>query len=668
MYIKEDYPSMQEMISFNLRDFGKKQEKYVKDGWIRCRNYGLTSYDCINTFKVTGKELDEILEKNGELIKSAKPFMENLYELVKGTGFVVVLADVNFCVLEVIGDQESLSFLETKTDIQKGTIWDERHVGNTAISTSVIEEKPIQMSGSEHYLIELREWTCSSAPIKKKGKVIGVLNVMGYKDNTHAHTLGMVTAVTRAIESYMKINEAHKELIIKNKYQNAIVECMADGFLTIDNKGMLTFINALGAEILGIDGEESIGKNIKDLVDFDPIILKVLETGKGYQDKEFIVRDQYGVKYHFIKSAIPIRDAEGNIIGVVDSFRKIKRVHNMVRKMVGAYAKFNFEDIIGKSNKMQECIRLAKVAAKSSSNVLVYGESGTGKEMIVQSIHNASRRKNESFISINCAAIPSELIESELFGYEGGAFTGALRSGQTGKFELANGGTIFLDEIGDMPLHLQGKLLRVLQENQITRVGGTDVIDIDVRIVSATNKNLLLECKKGNFREDLYYRLNVLNINLAPLRERKEDIGALAYHFIRKINEKMDKNIKEISNEALNCLINYNWPGNIRELENSIERAMNICMECTIQIEHLSEELIEEDTANNFDIFSNRKMEILNRVEGSKNISRIRTLQEIERQAIIDALKIMEGNITKAAEALNVSRNTLYNKIEKYKL
>ncbi len=232
-------------------------------------------------------------------------------------------------------------------------------------------------------------------------------------------------------------------------------------FLTIDNHGRLTFINGgVGADILGIDREKSIGKPVKDLVDFDPVILSVLETGEGYQDKEFIVRNKYGVKYHFIKSAVPIRDAEGgNMIGVVDNFRKINRVHNMVRNMVGAYGKFTFEDIIGHSNTMQETIRLAKIASRSSSNVLVYGgESGTGKEMIVQSIHNASRRKGESFVSINCAAIPGELIESELFGYEAGAFTGALKSGQTGKFELANGGTIFLDEIGDMPLHLQGEI------------------------------------------------------------------------------------------------------------------------------------------------------------------------------------------------------------------
>lgn len=663
MYAREEeFPLHKFSSLLNLANFEKRQKKHVIDAWKRCQDYGLMPYDKTKTPKLTDEELENILKENEKLIQASKPFIENLYSLIKGTGFVVILTDEKGCLLEVLGDDEPLRILADRIDVEKGAVWDERYVGNTAITTSIIEGKPIQISGKEHYLMSLKEFTCSSSPIRKDGKIIGALNVKGYDDNSHAHTLGMVAATTKAIESYMDIDEAHNELIIKNKYQNAIVECISDGFLTIDSYGILTYINAVGADILGIDREKSIGKHVKELVDFDPVILSVLETGEGYQDKEFIVRNKYGVKYHFIKSATPIKDEEGNIVGVVDSFRKIKRVHTMVRKMVGAYGKFTFEDVIGNSAKMQETIRLAKIAAKSSSNVLVYGESGTGKEMIVQSIHNASRRSKESFVSINCAAIPGELIESELFGYEGGAFTGALKSGQTGKFELANGGTIFLDEIGDMPLHLQGKLLRVLQENQITRVGGTDVLDIDVRIISATNKNLLKECKKGNFREDLYYRLNVLNINIPPLRERKEDIELLVYHFISKINQNMDKKVKGITNEALDILMDYDWPGNVRELENVIERAMNICMTDKIGVEHISGDLIdrhEQDAIllNKDIIYDKDKME---------DKDQIKTLEEIEREAIINALRVTKGNISRSAEGLGISRNTLYNKMEKY--
>lgn len=665
MYVEEYISEEQEITSFDLARIKENPKKHVLDGWARCREYGLAPYDYVYANKLTGIELENVLLENRELIQAARPFMENLYSLVKGTGFAVILADKNGCLLEIIGDEEPLNILIKKINIAKGILWEERTLGNTAITTSIMEKKPIQLSGSEHYLAVLRMFTCSSSPIRKDSKIIGALNVMGYEDKTHLHTLGMVVAATKSIESYMEMDEINNELMIKNKYQSAITECISDGFLTIDSCGNLTYINAEGADILGIDKICSIGKHIKDLVDFDPVVLDVLKTGKGYQDKEFIIRDKYGGKHHFIKSATPIKDAEGNIVGVIDNFRKIKRVHTMVRKIVGAYGKFNFDDIIGQSKKMQESIRLAKIAAKSSSNVLVYGESGTGKELIVQSIHNGSLRKNESFISINCAAIPGELIESELFGYEGGAFTGALKNGQTGKFELANGGTIFLDEIGDMPLHLQGKLLRVLQENQITRVGGSNIIDVDVRIICATNKNLLLECKRGNFREDLYYRLNVLNINIPPLRERKDDMEKLVYHFIKKINKKMNKNVNGITKGALETLMDYDWPGNVRELENTIERAINICTGNEIQLQHLVGDLIIKNEADNFPRYQDFDQNNDEKIEAK---FKIKSLDQIEREAIMRTLEITEGNITRAAEGLNISRNTLYNKLRRYEI
>ena len=251
-------------------------------------------------------------------------------------------------------------------------------------------------------------------------------------------------------------------------------------------------MNATGGRILGVDPKTAVGKFIADIVDFKPVILSVLETGQGYVDKEFMVKTGTGLK-HFIKTAIPIRDEDGNLTGVVDTFREIKRVRKMVNRMVGAQANFSFNDIIGQSPVLMDSIRLAKIAAQSSSNVLIEGESGTGKELFAQAIHNASSYCDGPFVAINCAALPRELIESELFGYEEGAFTGASRGGRPGKFELASGGTIFLDEIGDMPLDMQAKLLRVLQERRVLRLGGRHYISCDVRIIVATNKNLVQE-------------------------------------------------------------------------------------------------------------------------------------------------------------------------------
>ncbi|NMA87140.1 MAG: hypothetical protein GX968_07440, partial [Tissierellia bacterium] len=252
---KEEYLEGKFKIPFNLKNLEKNQKQHVKFAWERCKRYGLKPYDNIITFKYTGQELEKVLEDSKNLIESSKHFMENLYSLVKGTGFVIILTNEKGCLLEVIGDTKPLEELSRKLGTSIGTVWDEKYVGNTAITTSIIEGEPTQLSSGEHYLACLDGFFCSSAPIRQNGKIIGALNVMGYEDNSHAHTLAMVAAVTKSIESYMEINKANDELIIKNKYQNAIVECISDGFLTIDNHGRLTFINGVGADILGIDRE-----------------------------------------------------------------------------------------------------------------------------------------------------------------------------------------------------------------------------------------------------------------------------------------------------------------------------------------------------------------------------------------------------------------------------
>ncbi|WP_461204657.1 sigma-54-dependent Fis family transcriptional regulator [Clostridium sp. DL1XJH146] len=652
-----------EVIGKMLQDRGiDTKEDFVKRGWKRCIELEVNpdSGKCLEKYE--GERLEEILAENEELINFSYPFMGDLYSFVKGSGFVVVLTDSKFRILEVIGDLNILKDSAKKLNFVRGAVWHEKNVGNTAINTCIRERHPIQMTGDQHYCYTHKDWTCSAAPILFEDNLVGVLNVSGYADNIQLHTLGMVVAAVRAIQTKLEVEKVNSDLRLKNKFQDAIIKSVPEGMLTIDNKGILTFINVRGAEILGIDRGKAIGKHISQLLNFDAVILNVLKTQKGYIDKEFTIKTKYGQRLHFIKTAVVVRNENGELISVVETFKKIKKVHNLVNRMVGAYAKFSFDDIVGNSIQLKEAIRIAKIASKSSSNILVNGESGTGKELLVQSIHNASTRCNESFISINCAAIPSELIESELFGYEEGAFTGASKNGRPGKFELADGGTIFLDEIGEMPLHMQAKLLRVIQENQITRIGGTDFIDIDVRIISATNKDLLKESNEGNFRRDLFYRLNVLNIELPPLRKRTGDIKQLVYYFISKINDKLNKDITDISDEALQCLLEYQWPGNIRELENAIERAVNVCL--TKRIEKCDLPIyIKENRKTLFNY-----NEAVNEEIDSIETEHIKTIEELEIEAIKKAIRIKSGNVTKAAKALNITRNTLYNKAKKYSL
>jgi len=305
--------------------------------------------------------------------------------------------------------------------------------------------------------------------------------------------------------------------------------------------------------------------------------------------------------------------------------------------------RFNFEEIIGKSNSINRVLEMIKNVASTPATVLITGESGTGKELIARAIHKNSLRKDGPFVVVNCAAFSLNLLESELFGHEKGAFTGAI-SRRIGRFEMADGGTIFLDEIGEMDLSIQTKLLRVLQEKEFERVGSSKTIKVDARILTATNKDLKREVKEGRFREDLFYRINVFNIDVPPLRERKEDIPLLVEHFINKYNKILNKRVKKVSAKAMDFLIDYNYPGNIRELENIIERSIIMA----------KDEIIDE----NYFYF----------IEQERKFEKKGTLKDVEKELIIKYLIQNKGNRTKTAESLGISRRSLQNKIKEYQI
>ncbi len=640
----------------------KTYEEYVLNGWTRCEKSKTDTNSNMCFFNISAFDLNTLLTENKDLILHSEHVINSISEYVDS--FIsVMLVNKDGYIIREKKSTENYPLSSSIVNLPVGGRFTERFNGNTAMSTSIIENKPICLTGEEHYCKVYNDYSTLSAPIYTNGEIVGTLSAIGFKKNVNNHSLGMIAAAAKAISVKYEADKLNKQIIEKNKCESAIVETLTDGVLTVDKDGFVTFMNQVGAEILCTDKESSIGKHISDVVDFKPVILDVLKTGKGYIDKEFLVTKRTGEKIHFIKTAVPIKDEKGNIITVVDTFRKIKRVNKLFNELNGAYANFCFEDIIGSSIKIQDCISKAKVAARSMSNVLITGESGTGKELIAQSIHSYSDRKNQPFVSINCGAIPKELLESELFGYEPGSFTGASNKGRMGKFELSDGGTIFLDEIGEMPIDMQVKLLRVIQDRKLTRIGGNHVFDLDVRIIAATNKDLFEQCKNGGFREDLYYRINVLHVALPPLRYRKDDISDLIQHFMNKMSLKLNKEILDISPGAMNKIMNYSWPGNIRELENTIERAVNLCsghMICEedIFIENLRKEikgvsLKENMKYKNADIISESDVE---------------PLEVIEKRAIERALNISGGNITTTANLLKVTRNTIYNKMKKYNL
>jgi len=345
----------------------------------------------------------------------------------------------------------------------------------------------------------------------------------------------------------------------------------------------------------------------------------------------------------------PITD----IIKLMEELQKsntiIENLYARIGQITGS--KYSFDDLIGRSKNFKSTIEMAKKASRSDSTVLINGESGTGKELYAHAIHHSSVRRDKPFIKVNCAAIPESLLESEFFGHEKGAFTGAVRT-KLGKVELANGGTLFLDEIGDMNLFLQAKLLRIIQDMEFERVGGTQTIQVNVRFVAATNRNLKELVRKGAFREDLYYRLNVVELAVPPLRKRKDDIPELVEHLIVKFNRKLGKRVKGVSPEALQLLINYEWPGNVRELENVLERAMVVVEGDLLTHTQLSQYIGQFDS-----VFGN-------------SITEIMPLEKMEQMMLKAALArygdSLEGK-KKAAQALNISLATLYNKLKKYR-
>jgi PAS domain S-box-containing protein len=614
--------------------------------WVRCRHLGVDPGSGRCTRVLSKSELAPLLVENKLFIETTGAVFQELSELPGSFPVVIVVATKDGVILETFGDTDARKELAAELNLVPGACWREEETGNTALSMAIAAKEPVQVTGAEHYCRQYYAWSGTAAPLfSPAGQVIGVIGFFTRAEEAHPHALVLVAALARAVAGKLK---AVEQLEMQNKYQEAILESMFDGFLTIDGKGCVIHMNASGGRILGVDHKKVIGKFIGDIVDFKPVILEVLKTGKGYVDKEFMVKTSTGFK-HFMKTAVPIRDENGRITAVVDTFREIKRVRNLVNQMVGAQAQFTFADIIGNSRPIRECLRLAKMAAQSSSQVLLQGESGTGKELFAQAIHNASSRRDGPFVALNCAALPHELIESELFGYEDGAFTGASRGGRPGKFELASGGTIFFDEIGDMPLDMQAKLLRVLEEKRVVRLGGRHYINCDVRVIAATNRELAREVEIGNFRRDLYYRLNVICIPLPPLRRRGTDIELFIDHFTRQISNQLGQEPCSFAPEALQVMRSYPWPGNVRELKNIVERVLNTAPGPVITAAEVTRHLRSQS-------------------EQGVLTGELLSMEELERQAIQRALKVAGGNISRAARLLRISRNTLYNKLKKYRL
>ncbi|SMP51892.1 sigma-54-dependent Fis family transcriptional regulator [Anoxynatronum buryatiense] len=606
----------------------------------RCKKIGIQDSQVFSNKITNETELQEKFSQKRDMVLTASPYMERLIQFVKGHHFFALLTDGDGCILNAIGDDKILSEAFDLKMIP-GAYMNEENIGTNAMAIVIKTGKPVQLSGKDHFIKAYHRWTCSAAPIKDdQGNLIGVLDLTGYIDSVHPHTLGMVIAASNAIEEMLKAKEYNRLQSMNDKHIKTIFNTMPVAIVTSDLEGKIKIFNKKALDLLGSKDKQLKSKEMEKIIDEWEDVKEAICKGESLSQKVNIISLRNMFPCHL--TANPIYNPQYDSIEIVYVFEDIKKVKT--RGVHQAY--YTFDKIIGEDENFLKIVQYAKKIANSKSTILILGESGTGKEVFAQSIHNFSKRMDGPFIALNCGAIPNQLIESELFGYEEGAYTGAKKGGNIGKFESAHGGTVMLDEIGEMPLDMQIKLLRVLQEGTITRIGSQKSVHVDVRVIAASNKELKKEVELGRFRKDLFYRLNVLPLYLPPLRKRKADIPLLIKYFGKSIAENLNKRNVEIPTAYLDKIMSYHWPGNIRELENVVELIINT--------EAIPSEYFDQQI-NGDEIAFNSNYDSLH-------------IEHVEKEHLVRVLKIFNGNITQSAQAMGIRRNTLYSKIKKYEI
>ncbi|MDR3599755.1 MAG: sigma-54-dependent Fis family transcriptional regulator [Desulfosporosinus sp.] len=568
--------------------------------------------------------LSERRDAQESLIRAGEPVLPYIFSLLGSSNYTVLLGDNDGYIIEAIGDAPFMSKAQ-KVNLSTGADWREEVRGTNAIGTALRDNAPISVFGWEHFVQDNHFLACWAAPIQNShGAPIGVLDISGEANPDRQKILTIAMMGANMIEKNLRLFELERQLKFYQEGFELASSLIRQGFLAIDCDGIITNINPLGAALLGRSRENIIGQLAGD----------IFSSPKGWMLSAQSLDLQ-------------IKDPAGNAIS-----SHLTRVVNEAGQSLGAVGTVQISEDpplnstlwIGHSQSSQRTLeRAAKVAATHSS-VLIHGESGTGKEIIARTIHQLSPRSKGPFVALNCASLSSSLVESELFGYVEGAFTGARRGGKPGKFELANKGTIFLDEIGDMPLEVQVALLRVLQEKEVCRVGDTKALKIDVRILAASHKDLSNLVTIGKFRLDLFYRLKVVTLELPPLRERTEDIRDLVPYFLRKACASFSSPLLGIQPEVYTHLLAHPWPGNVRELENCIESMVALTEGPVITVADLPDEIQRS----------------ISKTELEPQL----LLNQQTKHAILYALTQTKGKIAPAAKLLGIGRNTLYRKIK----
>jgi len=668
----------------------------------------------------------------------ARPTMEDVYQFVETTECVIGFCDAEGRLIDLIGSPTLLATL-TAIGWGVGSCWNEECAGTNGVALALLDAFPMQVSGESHYCAALTPYCTSAAPAYDTlGSPVGAVIAITPAAEGHLHTLGMVSAAANALTSELRMNLWLTSANERLTELHAILQTLSEGIILLRPDGVIAQMTAHAGRLLNLAPARVTGRRLGDIIGLPGALTDALRVARELHDEELIFRvgDERitclctlrpvapsstggflpdkatptlaipeipeipadGSRRGFappIGQAYTLRTQPRAIVGCfVLTLRSIERAQRLAHRMMGTQARMRFNNIIGQSPALLDALRLAHIAAEGASAVLLHGETGVGKEIFAQSIHNASPRAEGPFVAINCAAIPRELINSELFGYESGA--GGERSGRPGKFELANGGTLFLDEIGDMPHDLQASLLRAIAMRSIVRAGGQRERPVDVRIIAATHTNLPDAVRSGAFRSDLYFRLNAFPIEIPPLRERAGDLPLLVEAILLRLSIRLNRHLG-IEAEALTMLESYAWPGNIRELENVIERAVYISERGVIEYADLPENIrapqayamplaapILIAAEPPFADFPGRRSSTLSAMPRHETIAaieaaaptppteptakkRLRHENELAEESLIRRmLRERHGALGEVAQALGVSRSTLWRKMRRY--
>lgn len=615
----------------------------VLGSWKRCQEFGVNPKQKQTTLSLSDDELHDLLQRS-KLYSAAKPFIDKLSGQIMETGYLITLSDNKGRIIYLQGERHVRREGELMNFVP-GADWSEHAAGTNAIGTSITTRMPVQIFSAEHFCQGCHPWICSSAPIidPLTDELMGVLDLTGLWYEAQPHSLGLVTSSALFIQQHLAQTHRERERHLLERFHQASVRWPQDTVVLLGTRFNVLNRNRGCFLHWNLDKPEWL-----HACEWKPLLDELNSPSPQNAPPNEI--DLYQLHARAYVERIILDE---QLIG----FLVVLQHHDTRRQpsvtLATTQPPDEWQEILGESPEIRHVIEKCRMISDVNVTLLLTGESGTGKEKLARAVHKSSRG-TKPFVAINCGAIPKDLIASDLFGYEPGTFTGGTPRGKKGKFEEADGGTMFLDEIGEMPLDLQVHLLRVLQEKEVVRLGSSKPIPVDVRIIAATNRDLKTMVAEGKFRSDLYYRLNTVSIHLPSLRERKEDIPLLAQHYLDLFSRKYTKPVRSISSETLSFLFHYHWPGNIRELQNAIEHAVLFTDSAEIAIEDLPPFLVSQ----------------LKHSDGATPpaATTLSPVEQEEKKILEHLLLTHQGNLSVVARECKIARTTLYRRLRKYQL